>query len=143
MEAIIEIAARHNLQVLEDAAQGMMAHNKGQPLCSIGSLGALVSHKTKNLTSGEGGALTVNHPDLAQRAEIIRKKGTNRNQFLRGAVDNYTWQEIGSPFLPDEIVAAFLWALLEEAKQITRDRLDVWARYHAQLEDLETAGVLR
>ena len=143
MDTIMEIAKRHNLHVVEDAAQGMMAHYKGRALGSIGSLGALSFHETKNLISGEGGALMVNDPDLALRAEIIREKGTDRSQFFRGAVDKYTWQEIGSSFLPGEIVAAFLWAQLEEARQITRNRLDIWARYHAQLEELETAGVLR
>jgi len=143
MDKIMAIAGRHGLKVLEDAAQGVMASYKGRALGSIGDLGAYSFHETKNVISGEGGALLVNDPDLALRAEIIREKGTDRSRFFRGEVDKYTWQEIGSSFLPGELVAAFLWAQLEEADRITRERLASWHRYHALLEPLEARGCLR
>ncbi len=120
-----------------------MARYKGRPLGSIGHLGALSFHETKNVISGEGGALLVNDPAFAQRAEIIREKGTDRSRFFRGEVDKYTWQEVGSSFLPGEIVAAFLWAQLEQAASITAERLSCWARYHILLEDLERENLLR
>lgn len=143
MDAIMEIAARHGLQVVEDAAQGVMASYKGRPLGSIGQLGALSFHETKNVISGEGGALLVNDPALALRAEIIREKGTDRSRFFRGEVDKYTWQDVGSSFLPGELVAAFLWAQLEDAERITQVRLEAWRRYHELLLPLETRGALR
>lgn len=143
MDTIKTIADRHGLYVLEDAAQGIMARYKGRPLGSIGHLGALSFHETKNVISGEGGALLVNDPAFAQRAEIIREKGTDRSRFFRGEVDKYTWQEVGSSFLPGEIVAAFLWAQLEQAARITAERLSCWARYHILLEDLERQSLLR
>lgn len=143
MDAILDIARRHGLRVVEDAAQGMMARYKGRPLGAIGDLGALSFHETKNVISGEGGALLVNDPALAQRAEIIREKGTDRGRFFRGEVDKYTWQEIGSSFLPGELIAAFLWAQLEEAEAITRARMAAWDRYHAALAPLEARGLLR
>lgn len=143
MDAILAIARKHGLKVVEDAAQGVMASYKGRPLGSIGDLGAFSFHETKNVISGEGGALLVNDPKLALRAEVIREKGTDRSQFFRGMVDKYTWQEIGSSFLPGELVAAFLWAQLEEADAITQARMRCWDRYHAQLESLESAGLLR
>ncbi len=143
MDAIMEIAHRHGLKVVEDAAQGVMAFYKGQALGSIGDLGAFSFHETKNVISGEGGALLVNDAALALRAEIIREKGTDRSRFFRGEVDKYTWQEVGSSFLPGELIAAFLWAQLEEAEAITRSRLDIWNRYHKKLEPLEAQGMLR
>jgi dTDP-4-amino-4,6-dideoxygalactose transaminase len=143
MDAIMAIAKRHGLKVVEDAAQGVMAQYKGRALGSIGDLGAYSFHETKNVISGEGGALLVNDPDLALRAEIIREKGTDRSRFFRGEVDKYTWQDVGSSFLPGELIAAFLWAQLEEADQITRERLVSWQRYHALLESLESEGILR
>lgn len=143
MDKIMAIAGRHGLKVVEDAAQGVMASYKGRALGSIGDLGAYSFHETKNVISGEGGALLVNDPDLALRAEIIREKGTDRSRFFRGEVDKYTWQEIGSSFLPGELVAAFLWAQLEEADRITRERLASWQRYHDLLEPLEAKGLLR
>lgn len=143
MDSIIDIARRHNLRVVEDAAQGVMASYKGRALGSIGDLGAFSFHETKNVISGEGGALLVNDPALALRAEIIREKGTDRSRFFRGEVDKYTWQEVGSSFLPGEIIAAFLWAQLEEAEQITAARLVLWQRYHDLLAPLEERGVLR
>ncbi len=118
MDTIMAIASRHGLAVLEDAAQGAMATYKGRPLGSIGTLGALSFHETKNVISGEGGALLVNDRRLVDRAEVIREKGTNRARFYRGEVDKYTWEDVGSSFLPGEIVAAFLWAQLQRAQEI-------------------------
>jgi dTDP-4-amino-4,6-dideoxygalactose transaminase len=143
MDTIMAIARRHGLKVVEDAAQGVMASYKGRALGSIGDLGAYSFHETKNVISGEGGALLVNDPDLALRAEIIREKGTDRSRFFRGQVDKYTWQEVGSSFLPGELIAAFLWAQLEEADRITQTRLASWDRYHELLEPLATRGILR
>lgn len=143
MDTIMDIARRHGLRVVEDAAQGVMARYKGRALGSIGDLGAFSFHETKNVISGEGGALLVNDPALALRAEIIREKGTDRSRFFRGEVDKYTWQEVGSSFLPGELTAAFLWAQLEEAQAITDRRMAIWDRYHALLEPLEAGGLLR
>jgi len=143
MDTIMSIAKRHGLKVVEDAAQGVMANYKGRALGSIGDLGAYSFHETKNVISGEGGALLVNDPELALRAEIIREKGTDRSRFFRGEVDKYTWQEMGSSFLPGELIAAFLWAQLEEADRITQERLASWQRYHEMLEPLESRGILR
>lgn len=143
MDVIMAIARRHDIRVVEDAAQGVMAEYKGRPLGSIGDLGAYSFHETKNVISGEGGALLVNDPALAQRAEIIREKGTDRSRFFRGEVDKYTWQDIGSSFLPGELIAAFLWAQLEEAGAITDARLESWNHYHRSLAPLEARGVLR
>jgi dTDP-4-amino-4,6-dideoxygalactose transaminase len=143
MDAILEIARRHGLKVVEDAAQGVMSSYKGRALGSIGDLGAFSFHETKNVISGEGGALLVNDPQLALRAEIIREKGTDRSRFFRGEVDKYTWQEVGSSFLPGELTAAFLWAQLEDAQAITSQRMASWDYYHALLAPLETQGLLR
>lgn len=143
MDTIMSIARQHDLKVVEDAAQGVMASYKGRALGSIGDLGAYSFHETKNVTSGEGGALLVNDQNLAQRAEIIREKGTDRSRFFRGEVDKYTWQEVGSSFLPGELSAAFLWAQLEEADRITKERLVSWQRYHELMEPLEQQGLLR
>jgi dTDP-4-amino-4,6-dideoxygalactose transaminase len=140
MDTIMSIAERHGLLVIEDAAQGIMSTYKGRPLGSIGHMAALSFHETKNIISGEGGALLINDERFAARAEIIREKGTNRSQFFRGQVDKYTWVDIGSSFLPGEIVAAFLWAQLEEATQINQRRLDIWNAYHASFGALEAAG---
>jgi dTDP-4-amino-4,6-dideoxygalactose transaminase len=143
MDAIMTLASRHGLKVVEDAAQGVMASYKGRTLGSIGDLGAYSFHETKNVISGEGGALLVNDQDLSARAEIIREKGTDRSRFFRGEVDKYTWQEVGSSFLPGELIAAFLWAQLEEAQSITNDRLAIWHRYHELLVPFEQKGLLR
>ena len=143
MDSIIAIARRHRLKVVEDAAQGVMSSYKGRALGSIGDLGAYSFHETKNVISGEGGALLVNDPELALRAEIIREKGTDRSRFFRGEVDKYTWQEVGSSFLPGELIAAFLWAQLEEAQAITEERLAIWERYHAALAQIEANGLMR
>lgn len=143
MDTILCIARKHGLRVVEDAAQGVMSRYKGRALGSLGDLGAYSFHETKNVISGEGGALLVNDPGLALRAEIIREKGTDRSRFFRGEVDKYTWQDVGSSFLPGELIAAFLWAQLEEAQHITNLRLESWRYYHAALEALEVQGLLR
>jgi dTDP-4-amino-4,6-dideoxygalactose transaminase len=143
MDEIMNIADRHGLLVVEDAAQGIMARYRDRPLGSIGHMAALSFHETKNIISGEGGALLVNELKLAARAEIIREKGTNRSQFFRGHVDKYTWVDIGSSFLPSELVAAFLWAQMEYAEEITRRRVDLWEVYHRGFAGAESAGKLR
>ena len=143
MDKIMAIAQKHGLKVVEDAAQGVMSTYKGRALGSIGDLGAYSFHETKNVISGEGGALLVNDPALASRAEIIREKGTDRSRFFRGEVDKYTWQEVGSSFLPGELIAAFLWAQLEQAEDITSQRMAVWTYYHQLLVPFEQHGLLR
>lgn len=143
MDAIGEIARRYEVLVIEDAAQAVMSSYKGRPLGAIGDLGAISFHETKNVISGEGGALLVNNPRFAERAEIIREKGTNRSQFFRGQVDKYTWVDVGSSFLPGEIIAAFLWAQMEEVEAITRRRLAMWGTYHQWFAEAERAGRLR
>jgi len=143
MDTIMAIAERHHLLVIEDAAQGIQASYRGRPLGSIGHLGCYSFHETKNIISGEGGALLINDPALAERAEMIREKGTNRSKFFRGQVDKYTWVDLGSSYLPGEIIAAFLWAQMEEADSITARRLAIWERYHTALEPLELAGRVR
>jgi dTDP-4-amino-4,6-dideoxygalactose transaminase len=143
MDAIAAIAKRHNLRIVEDAAQGVMASYKGRALGAIGDLGSFSFHETKNIMSGEGGSLLVTDPELVLRAEIMREKGTDRGRFFRGEVDKYTWQDIGSSFLPNEITAAFLWAQLEEAERITAGRIASWKRYHEMLAPLEERGLLR
>ena len=143
MDTIMEIARRHGLAVVEDAAQGVTASYKGRALGAIGDLGSFSFHETKNVIAGEGGALLINDPALVRRAEIIREKGTDRARFFRGEVDKYTWQDVGSSYLPSEINAAFLWAQLEEAERIKRERVVLWNNYHAGLEALERRGVLR
>jgi dTDP-4-amino-4,6-dideoxygalactose transaminase len=133
MDTIMTIARNHNLLVIEDAAQGVMATYKGRPLGSIGDLGCYSFHETKNIICGEGGALLINNPVFADRSEIIREKGTNRSQFFRGQVDKYTWVDIGSSYLPGELIAAFLWAQMEEAHQITDIRRSICQRYSFDL----------
>lgn len=143
MDTIMDIAQRYSLKVIEDAAQGVMSSYKGAPLGGIGHLGAFSFHETKNLISGEGGALLINCDEYAFMAEIIREKGTNRGSFFRGEVDKYTWQNIGSSFLPSELIAAFLWAQLEKATAITKQRREIWERYKGLTKTLERDGVLR
>jgi dTDP-4-amino-4,6-dideoxygalactose transaminase len=143
MDTILEIARRHKLLVIEDAAQGVMSTYKGKALGAIGHMGTYSFHETKNVISGEGGALLINDDRFVERAEIIREKGTNRSLFFRGQVDKYTWVDIGSSYLPSEIIAAFLWAQLEDATPITTKRLAIWQRYHTALAPLEVAGKLR
>jgi dTDP-4-amino-4,6-dideoxygalactose transaminase len=143
MDTIVAIANRHDLRIVEDAAQGIMANYKGRALGAIGDIGSFSFHETKNIQSGEGGSLLLRDADLVLRAEIMREKGTDRGRFFRGEVDKYTWQDIGSSFLPNEITAAFLWAQLEEAGRISKERLTVWQRYHERLAPLEQEGLLR
>lgn len=143
MDAIMDIAQRHGLLVVEDAAQALLSTYKGKALGTIGHLGCLSFHETKNIISGEGGALLVNDERLGERAEIIREKGTNRSQFFRGEVDKYTWVDIGSSYLPSELVSAFLYAQLERADEITAKRCHICSAYAGRLAPLEQAGKLR
>ena len=140
MDAIMDIAHRHNLLVIEDAAQGILATYKGRALGAIGHMGTLSFHETKNIISGEGGMLAVNDPQFALRAEIIWEKGTNRSAFFRGEVNKYNWVDIGSSFLPSEITAAFLWAQLECLDQIQTKRKEIWNAYHNRLKKMESLG---
>ncbi len=142
MDAIMAIAKKHNLLVVEDAAQALLATYKGRNLGTIGNLGTISFHETKNLISGEGGALLINDERMIERAEIVREKGTNRSRFLRGEVDKYTWVDIGSSFLPGELVAAFLEAQLAHGDEIIKRRRAIWARYYAGLSELAASGVL-
>lgn len=143
MDAIMAIAAHHKLVVIEDAAQGTRACYRGRPLGSIGHLAAVSFHETKNVISGEGGALLINDDRFIERAEIVWEKGTNRKKFFRGQVDKYSWVDIGSSFLPSELIAAFLLAQLEQTDSITERRLELWGLYHRALADLEARGSLR
>lgn len=143
MDTILEIAKDHGLAVVEDAAQGVMSQYKGKSLGAIGDMGAYSFHETKNVISGEGGAFLINDMILVERAEIIREKGTDRSRFFRGAVDKYTWQDIGSSYLPGELIAAFLWAQLEEAESITNRRIALWNKYHSALAGMESRNLLR
>ncbi|WP_274309202.1 dTDP-4-amino-4,6-dideoxygalactose transaminase [Solibacillus daqui] len=136
MDTIMEIAQRHNLFVVEDAAQGLMAKYKGKMLGTIGHLGTYSFHETKNFVSGEGGALLINDERFIERAEIIREKGTNRSQFFRGQVDKYTWQDIGSSYLPSELNAAYLYAQLLQIKQLHQNRLNKWNTYNNGLKSI-------
>ena len=142
MDAVMAIAGRHGLAVIEDAAQGICASYRGTPLGTIGSLGCLSFHGSKNISCGEGGALLVNDRNLLERAEIIWEKGTNRSQFIRGEVDKYTWIDVGSSFLPSEITAALLGCQLEHAAAITERRQAAWQHYHSALAALEDDGLL-
>jgi dTDP-4-amino-4,6-dideoxygalactose transaminase len=143
MDDIDAIATQHGLVLIEDAAHGILATYRNRPLGSFGHAAALSFHETKNVTAGEGGALLVNDAAWVERAEIVWEKGTNRRDFSRGQVARYTWVDIGSSFTPSEINAAVLCAQLDRAELLTRQRLAIWAHYHAALEPLERAGVLR
>lgn len=141
MDVIMDIASRHNLFVIEDAAQGMMSSYKGKPLGTIGHMAAYSFHETKNYTSGgEGGVLLINDERFINRAEIIREKGTNRSQFFRGMTDKYTWVDLGSSYLPCELQAAFLWGQLELADKINSNRLKTWQHYFNGLQALVEKG---
>jgi dTDP-4-amino-4,6-dideoxygalactose transaminase len=140
MEAINDIAKRHNLFVIEDAAQAMLSTYKGRQAGTLSDAAAFSFHETKNLLSGEGGALIVHSDKLADRAEIIREKGTNRRQFFRGAVDKYTWVDLGSSYLPSELIAAFLYAQLEHAEVVTRRRVEICNTYRMAFQVLANAG---
>ena len=142
MDTLMETARSHGLVVIEDAAQALLSRQADRPLGSIGAMAALSFHQTKNVAAGEGGALLVNDATLVERAEIVREKGTNRSQFYRGEVDKYTWVDLGSSYLPGELIAAFLFSQLEHAVAITAARLAVWDRYHEALQPLERDGLL-
>jgi len=142
MDAIMDLARQRSLLVVEDAAQGILAEYRGRRLGAIGHLGCLSFHETKNVISGEGGALLVNDERFVARAEVIREKGTNRAQFFRGEVDKYSWVDIGSSYLPSELVGAFLWAQLEQARAINARRMDLCSAYRKGLEPLARSGAL-
>jgi dTDP-4-amino-4,6-dideoxygalactose transaminase len=143
MDALMSIAEETGLCVVEDAAQALMSSYRGRALGSFGHLAATSFHETKNVISGEGGALLVNDPSLIERAEVIQEKGTNRKEFAQGRVDKYMWVDLGGSYPPSEINAAFLWGQLEHADAITAERLALWRRYHAALEHLERRERLR
>jgi dTDP-4-amino-4,6-dideoxygalactose transaminase len=143
MDTILDIAARHNLAVVEDAAQGIYSSYKDRPVGALGDYGALSFHETKNLISGEGGALLVRDKSNGPHAEILREKGTNRSQFFRGQVDKYSWVDIGSSYLPSELIAAFLQAQMEEGDAINTRRLAIWDRYHVWAAHHEQNGYVR
>jgi dTDP-4-amino-4,6-dideoxygalactose transaminase len=140
MKAITSIAERHRLLVIEDAAQALMSSYEGRPVGSMGDMSCFSFHETKNITSGEGGALVINNGIYAERAEIIREKGTDRSRFLRGQVDKYTWVDLGSSYLPGEVIAAFLWAQLTVADRITERRRAIWRMYHERLSPMVEPG---
>ena len=143
MDTIMDIANRHNLYVVEDAAQGMMSSYKGKALGTIGHMGTFSFHETKNYTSaGEGGLLIINDKQFVNRAEIIREKGTNRSQFFRGMVDKYSWADVGSSYLMNDVSAAYLWGQLEVASTINANRLHSWEAYYKELEPLQYKGLL-
>lgn len=142
MDTIMDIARRHNLMVVEDAAQGVMSSYKGRALGSIGDFGCFSFHETKNYSMGEGGALLIGNSAYNEDAEIIREKGTNRQRFLRGQVDKYTWEQYGSSYLPSDMNAAYLWAQLEKAEEINADRLAIWERYYTELLPLRDEGLI-
>lgn len=143
MDAINAVAARHGLRVIEDAAQALGSSYRGRALGTIGDLGCWSFHETKNFISGEGGALVIRDPALVERAEILREKGTDRSKFFRGQVDKYTWVDVGSSYLPSELVAAYLFAQLEHAPEILARRRNLFARYYAGLASLQDEGLLR
>ena len=143
MDTIMDIAKRHNLKVIEDAAQGIMSEYKGKALGTIGDYGCYSFHETKNYSMGEGGALLIRNPEDVERAEIIREKGTNRSKFFRGQIDKYTWVAAGSSYLPSELNAAYLYAQLEQADKIYEDRMNSGNRYYEMLSDLEQAGKIQ
>lgn len=142
MDIIMEIARRHNLMVVEDAAQAVMSTYKGKALGTIGDFGCYSFHETKNYSMGEGGALVINNPIYNERAEILREKGTNRSKFYRGQVDKYTWVDFGDSYLPSDMNAAYLWAQLEKADEINNDRLATWQAYNEAFQPLADAGKL-
>ena len=140
MDTILEIAKKHNLKVVEDAAQGVMSEYKGKALGTIGDLGCYSFHETKNYSMGEGGAIAFNNDDYREKAEIIREKGTNRSKFIRGQIDKYTWIDFGSSYLPSELNAAYLYAQLEVADEINENRLKSWNKYNELFQDLKNEG---
>ena len=143
MDTILEIGRKHDIRVVEDAAQGVMSTYKGRGLGSLGDFGCYSFHETKNYSMGEGGAILIRNEADIERAEIVREKGTDRSRFLRGQVDKYTWVDCGSSYLPSDINAAYLWAQLEEADKINQDRLASWNMYYERLKPLEEKGILQ
>lgn len=143
MDTIMDIAHRHGLMVIEDAAQGIMSTYKGRPLGTIGDFGAYSFHETKNYSMGEGGALLIRDEKYVEEAEILREKGTNRSKFFRGQIDKYTWVNYGSSYLPSDLNAAYLWAQLEMAHEINQHRLDLWNQYMEELLPLQEKGLLQ
>lgn len=142
MDVILDLARRYDLQVVEDAAQGLTARYKGRALGTIGDYGCLSFHETKNLTMGEGGALLFQREEALERAEIVREKGTDRSKFFRGQIDKYTWVDYGSSYLPSELNAAYLWGQFMECDRIQQDRMQTWEFYHRAFADLEQSGYL-
>ena len=142
MDAIMDIAKRHNLKVVEDAAQGVMSSYKGKPLGTIGDFGCYSFHETKNYSMGEGGAIVINDESAITRAEILREKGTNRTQFYRGQVAKYNWVDWGSSYLPSDLNAAYLWAQLFEADKINDNRLETWNKYNKAFKPLAEKGII-
>lgn len=142
MDTIMDIAKRHHLMVIEDAAQGIMSTYKGQALGAIGDFGCFSFHETKNYSMGEGGALLIKDPQYVEEAEIIREKGTNRSKFYRGQIDKYTWVNYGSSYLPSDMNAAYLWAQLELAEEINEKRRSIWNRYWELLQPLKEQGCI-
>ena len=140
MDTIVDIAKRHNLIVVEDAAQGVMSKYKGKHLGTIGTFGCYSFHETKNYSMGEGGALVINNSEYNERAEILREKGTNRAKFFRGQVDKYTWVDFGDSYLPSELNAAYLWAQLLNADEINGNRIATWNRYYQELQAMAMEG---
>ncbi len=140
MDTIMDIARRHNLKVIEDAAQGVMSTYKGKFLGTIGDFGCYSFHETKNYSMGEGGALVINNSAYNERAEILREKGTNRSKFFRGQIDKYTWVDVGDSYLPSELNAAYLWAQLQKADEINNNRLSTWQKYYDAFKPLADAG---
>lgn len=143
MDSIMQIAKQHHLAVIEDAAQAFSSTYKGKPLGTIGLAGAFSFHETKNVMSGEGGCLLTNNQEIAERAEIIREKGTNRSKFFRGQVDKYTWVDKGSSYLPSDILAAYLYSVLEHATEIQDRRIRIWHRYNEAFKPLAEKGLVR
>jgi dTDP-4-amino-4,6-dideoxygalactose transaminase len=143
MEPILELAADRGIPVIEDAAQGLMSSWRSQALGAIGELGAISFHETKNVTCGEGGALLINDPELIEKAQIIRDKGTNRASFMAGEAERYTWVDLGSSYGLSDLNAAFLWEQLLRAREVTDSRLTTWNTYHSAFEELEERGVVR
>ena len=142
MDTIMDIARRHNLKVIEDAAQGVMSKYKGRFLGTIGDYGCYSFHETKNYSMGEGGAIVINHEDMIEKAEIIREKGTNRSKFFRGQIDKYTWVDYGSSYLPSDMNAAYLYAQLMKADEIFDNRMAIWNRYNEELKELADEGLI-
>jgi len=143
MDKILDIAQKHNLKIVEDAAQAVGSFYKDKPCGSIGDLGCYSFHETKNISCGEGGALLINNENLAEQAEIIREKGTNRSKFFRGLVDKYTWVELGSSYLPSDMLAAYLYPQLSKCEQINGKRVELWNNYHKNFEDFENKEAIK